>query len=131
MVTALGIETETKPVHPLKASLLIRETDPGMTTFVNPVKKLHTLMGTILTLLPKIKLVIFLHPPNALTVDVILSALKKTVVSPVQEPKADEPMLVTEEGIVIDDSPVQLRNALSPILTTEFPKVTDVRFEQL
>jgi hypothetical protein len=40
-------------------------------------------------------------------------------------------MLVTELGIVIDDKPVQLRNARYPIVVTIFPIVAPIKFEEL
>ena len=39
-------------------------------------------------------------------------------------------MLVTELGIVMDVRPLQLSNALSPILVTELGIVTDLRLRQ-
>ena len=54
-----------------------------------------------------------------------------TVVNPVQSLNTKLPILVTEDGIVIDVNPVQPKNALLPIVVTEDGIVIDVNAAQL
>ena len=62
LVTEFGIITDVKPVHPEKAALPILVTEFGIVTDVKPVISQHRLSGMILTLFPKVKLIILGHP---------------------------------------------------------------------
>ena len=53
-----------------------------------------------------------------------------TVVRPEQPSNAQNPIEVTESGMVIEVRPVQPSKALLPIEVTELPMVTVVRPEQ-
>ncbi len=82
--------------------------ESGIVTDDNPIKPEQRFCGIYLTLLPKVKLVIFLQPEKGQDpTDVQLSALNTTEVRPVQPEKASPPMLVTEFGIVTEVRPLQ------------------------
>ena len=74
-VTEFGILTEVKPLQPLNAEEPIEVTELGIITEVNPVSASHRYDGMLVTVLPKLKVLILFKPLNGELVEVKLLQL--------------------------------------------------------
>jgi len=83
----------------------------GILTDDNPLSPLQRYDGILVTLFPKIIVETFVSPPKAtslmLPAVLQLSALKNTVVNPVQYLNAELPIEVTELPMVTEVRPLQ------------------------
>jgi len=89
-------QTVSNLVHPLNAQFSMVVTELGIVTEVSPPKFLHRNIGIIVTLFPKFIVEILVSPSKTtwllLPAWIQLSALKLTVVNPVQFLNADSPI---------------------------------------
>ena len=108
LVTELPMVTLVRPLQYEKAQSPMLVTELGMVTLVRPVRLEKALLGIIRTLLPMFRVSKDQQPFSQSEPTVVqLSALKFSVVMPLQYEKAQSPILVTELGMVTLVSLVQ------------------------
>ena len=113
-VTELPIETEVKPLQPLKASLPMEVTLLGITVFRQPTISVFVAVSIMALQLSLLSYAVF---PDSTTMEV----------KPLQLLKALSPMEVTELGIVTEVKPRHPSKAHLPMEVTELPIVTEVK----
>ena len=118
LVTLLGIVTEVRPEQPENALLPMLVTLLGIVTEVRPEQPENALLPMFVTLFG---IIVFLQPKTKVLVVVSIMALQLS----------RESYTAFPEATLIEAKLSQPRNAISPMLVTLFPIVTEVRPEQL
>ena len=122
--------TSVSPLQLKRAKAPMPVTPPGIVTAVKPLKSEHKCDGIFSTLSPNV-MVLIGQLGNGDPFDEQFRAFHVTEVKPSQPEKAPSPILVTDEGMVIEVKPLNPEHKYSVIFSTLSPNVKVLIFVQL